>query len=72
MKHRYLIPALFATLALAGCSTETVVTLQDGSQYVTKSMPKTKTADGLYEFTDVAGKQVRVRSDQIATVKEED
>lgn len=72
MKHRYLIPALFATLALAGCSTETVVTLQDGSQYVTKSMPKTKTADGFYEFTDVAGKQVRVRSDQVATVKEED
>lgn len=72
MKHRYLIPALLATLALAGCSTETVVTLQDGSQYVTKSMPKTKTADGFYEFTDVAGKQVRVRSDQVATVKEED
>lgn len=69
---RYLIPALLATLALAGCSTQTVVTLQNGSQYLTKDMPKTKTADGFYEFTDVAGKKVRVRADDVATVKEED
>ncbi len=70
--NRYLIPALFAALALAGCSTQTVVTLQNGSQYLTKDMPKTKTADGFYEFTDVAGKKVRVRADDVATVKEED
>lgn len=70
--NRYLIPALFATLFLAGCSTETVVTMQDGSQYLTKSMPKTKTTDGFYEFTDVAGKNVRVRADDVATVKAED
>ncbi|MGI4840396.1 MAG: YgdI/YgdR family lipoprotein [Janthinobacterium lividum] len=70
--NRYLIPALLATLALAGCSTQTVVTLQNGSQYLTKDMPKTKTADGFYEFTDVAGKKVRVRADDVATVKEED
>lgn len=70
--NRYLIPALFAALALAGCSTQTVVTLQNGSQYLTKDMPKTKTADRFYEFTDVAGKKVRVRADDVATVKEED
>lgn len=70
--NRYLIPALFAALALAGCSTQTVVTLQNGSQYLTKDMPKTRTADGFYEFTDVAGKKVRVRADDVATVKEED
>jgi hypothetical protein len=70
--NRYLILALLATLALAGCSTQTVVTLQNGSQYLTKDMPKTKTADGFYEFTDVAGKKVRVRADDVATVKEED
>lgn len=70
--NRYLIPSLFAALALAGCSTQTVVTLQNGSQYLTKDMPKTKTADGFYEFTDVAGKKVRVRADDVATVKEED
>jgi hypothetical protein len=70
--NRYLIPALFAALALAGCSTQTVVTLQNGSQYLTKDMPKTKTADGFYEFTDVAGKKVRVRADEVSTVKEED
>lgn len=72
MTFRLLVPALFATLALAGCSTETVVTLQDGSQYLTKDMPKTKTADGFYEFTDVAGKKVRIRADEVARVQPED
>lgn len=72
MTHRFIIPALFATLALAGCSTQTVVTLQNGSQYLTEDMPKTKTADGFYEFTDVAGKKVRIRADEVSTIKQED
>lgn len=72
MTHRFVIPALFAALALAGCSTQTVVTLQNGSQYLTESMPKTKTADGFYEFTDVAGKKVRIRADEVSTIKQED
>lgn len=72
MTHRFIILALFATLALAGCSTQTVVTLQNGSQYLTKDMPKTKTADGFYEFTDVAGKTVRIRADEVSTIKQED
>jgi major membrane immunogen (membrane-anchored lipoprotein) len=72
MKRYLLAPALLATLALAGCSTQTVVTLQDGTQYLTEDMPKTKTADGFYEFTDVAGKQVKIRADQVSTIKAED
>jgi len=64
--------AMVAFLVLAGCSTETVVTLQDGTQYVTKDAPKTKTKDGFYEFEDISGKHVRVRADEVATVKEEE
>lgn len=64
--------ALVATASLAGCSTETVVTLQNGTQYITRAKPDTKTADGFYEFTDVSGKHVRVRADEVATVKPED
>ncbi|MFJ3486182.1 YgdI/YgdR family lipoprotein [Pseudomonas sp. NPDC090202] len=64
--------ALLACAALAGCSTATVVTLQNGTQYVTKDAPKTKGKDGFYEFQDISGKTVRVRADEVATVKEED
>ncbi len=64
--------AIVAALALAGCSTPTVVTLQNGTQYLTKDMPKTKTKDGFYEFEDISGAKVKVRADEVATVREED
>jgi major membrane immunogen (membrane-anchored lipoprotein) len=64
--------AIAAALALGGCSTATVVTLQNGTQYLTKDMPKTKTEDGFYEFEDISGAKVKVRADEVATVREED
>ena len=64
--------AVAAFIALAGCSTPTVVTLQNGTQYLTKDMPKTKTKDGFYEFEDISGSKVKVRADEVATVREED
>lgn len=68
-----LLAAVFSACALlAGCSTPTVVTLQNGTQYLTKDVPRTKTADGFYEFDDVSGKHVKVRADDVATIKEED
>ncbi|WP_027599079.1 YgdI/YgdR family lipoprotein [Pseudomonas sp. MOIL14HWK12:I2] len=59
-------------LGLTACSTETVVTLQDGTQYITEDRPNSKTADGFYEFTDVAGRHVRVKAADVATIKAED
>ncbi|MDR6679098.1 YgdI/YgdR family lipoprotein [Pseudomonas oryzihabitans] len=59
-------------LGLGACSTQTVVTLQDGTQYITEDRPNTKTADGFYEFTDVAGRHVRVKASDVATIKAED
>lgn len=67
-----LAASLACCAALAGCSTATVVTLQNGTQYVTKDLPKTKSSDGFYEFEDISGKTVRVRADEVATVKKED
>ncbi|KPY25276.1 YgdI/YgdR family lipoprotein [Pseudomonas syringae] len=61
-----------AVVLLAGCSTPSVVTLQNGTQYVTKDMPKTKTLDGFYEFEDISGKTVRIKADDVATVKPEE
>lgn len=64
--------ALLCCGLLAGCSTATVVTLQNGTQYLTKDAPKTKSSDGFYEFQDISGKTVRVRADEVATVKKDE
>ncbi|MOA30841.1 hypothetical protein D3C78_1519580 [compost metagenome] len=64
--------AVAALLALSGCSTQTVVTLQNGTQYLTKDMPKTKTKDGFFEFEDISGAMVKVRADEVATIRKEE
>lgn len=71
MKNLGLALGMFTLLVLAGCSTQTVVTLQNGTQYLTKDVPNAKTADGFYEFTDIAGKRVRVKAADVATVIKE-
>ena len=58
-----------ALLGLAGCASPSVVTLQNGTQYLTKDMPKTKTKDGFYEFVDIAGKHIKIKAADVATVK---
>lgn len=35
-------------------------------------MPKTKNKDGFYEFEDISGAKVKVKADEVATVREED
>ncbi|AKK00614.1 lipoprotein [Pseudomonas chlororaphis] len=64
--------AAVAFLTLAGCASPTVVTLQNGTQYLTKDTPNTRTSDGFYEFEDIAGKKIRVRADDVATIRKED
>ncbi|MEE4996418.1 YgdI/YgdR family lipoprotein [Pseudomonas alliivorans] len=73
MKLKLLVlPAVVAaSLMLSGCSTPSVVTLQDGTQYITKDAPKTKSRDGFYEFEDISGKTIRIKADEVATVRPE-
>ncbi|AOZ11291.1 YgdI/YgdR family lipoprotein [Pseudomonas lundensis] len=63
---------MVAMLGLAGCASPSVVTLQNGTQYLTKDLPKTKTNDGFYEFVDIAGKHIRIKADDVATIKTDD
>ncbi|MBP0942583.1 YgdI/YgdR family lipoprotein [Pseudomonas alliivorans] len=74
MKLKLLVlPAVVAaSLMLSGCSTPSVVTLQDGTQYITKDAPKTKSRDGFYEFEDISGKTIRIKADEVATVRPEE
>jgi len=63
--------AVVALLALAGCSTPTV-TLQNGTQYLTEDMPDTTAEDGFVEFKDISGATVKVKADDVATIRKED
>jgi hypothetical protein len=35
-------------------------------------MPKTKTKDGFFEFEDISGAKVKVKADDVATIRQED
>ena len=64
------LPLLIAALlGLAGCATPSGVTLQNGTQYLTKDRPVTTNKDGFYEFDDIAGKHIKVRAEDVSTIK---
>ncbi|MCY1409828.1 hypothetical protein D3C76_207460 [compost metagenome] len=61
-----------AITALAGCSSPTVVTLQNGTQYVTEDQPTATQPPGFIQFTDISGKHIKIRVEDVASVKGED
>jgi major membrane immunogen (membrane-anchored lipoprotein) len=68
-----IIPALLLAAglaALAGCSTPTVITLNDGREIQAVDTPKYDDESGFYEIEQLDGKQTRVNKDQVRTVKE--
>ncbi|MGL4315098.1 MAG: YgdI/YgdR family lipoprotein [Pseudomonas sp.] len=62
--------APLALVALAGCSTPSVITLNDGSQIQTVDAPQFDDDSGFYEFEQLDGKPARINKDQVITVKE--
>ncbi|AMB85693.1 hypothetical protein AWM79_10430 [Pseudomonas agarici] len=72
MTHRPLA-ALMLTMglaALAGCSSPTVITLNDGREIQAVDTPKYDSESGFYEFQQLDGKNTRINKDQVRTVKE--
>lgn len=72
MSNRILPAVLLAAglAALAGCSTPTVITLNDGREIQAVDTPKYDDETGFYEIEQLDGKQTRVNKDQVRTVKE--
>ncbi|MBF7143334.1 MULTISPECIES: YgdI/YgdR family lipoprotein [Pseudomonas] len=72
MSNRILPAVLLAAglAALAGCSTPTVITLNDGREIQAVDTPKYDEDSGFYEIEQLDGKQTRVNKDQVRTVKE--
>ena len=68
----FLLPALligtFATLA--GCSTPSVITLNDGRELQTTDTPHFDRNSGFYEFKQLDGKPTRINKDQVQSIKD--
>jgi len=55
---------------LAGCSSPSVITLNDGREIQTLDQPEYDDEAGFYEFEGIDGKPGRVNKDQVRTVQE--
>ncbi|WP_414156149.1 YgdI/YgdR family lipoprotein [Pseudomonas sp. BNK-30] len=69
---KLLLPALLigAFATLAGCSTPSLITLNDGREFQTVDEPQFDQESGFYEFQQLDGKQTRVNRDQIRTISD--
>ncbi len=55
---------------LAGCSSPSVITLNDGREIQTLDRPEYDDEAGFYEFEGIDGKPGRVNKDQVRTVQQ--
>ena len=71
MNKKYLTALLAASafVALAGCSSPSVITLKDGTQLQTSDKPKYDEESGFYEFEQIDGKPIRINKDDVHTIK---
>ncbi|QEY62332.1 YgdI/YgdR family lipoprotein [Metapseudomonas lalkuanensis] len=55
---------------LTGCSSPTVITLNDGREIQAVDKPDYDEDSGFYEFEQLDGKHAKVNKDQVRTIKE--
>ncbi|ANF27583.1 MULTISPECIES: YgdI/YgdR family lipoprotein [Pseudomonadaceae] len=64
------LAALVGMTLLTGCSSPSVITLNDGREIQTLDQPEYDDEAGFYEFEGIDGKPGRVNKDQVRTVQE--
>ncbi|TBV00042.1 YgdI/YgdR family lipoprotein [Stutzerimonas kirkiae] len=67
------LPALLlimGSLALAGCSTPSVITLDDGREIQTLDRPDYDEDSGFYEYQLIDGSSGKVNKDRVRTVRD--
>ncbi|MDN7141770.1 YgdI/YgdR family lipoprotein [Pseudomonas sp. JQ170] len=71
MKNGLLSTLLIGALAtLAGCSTPSLITLNDGREFQAVDAPRFERSTGFYEFEQLDGKVTRVNKDQVRTISD--
>lgn len=64
------LAVLVGMTLLTGCSSPSVITLNDGREIQTLDQPEYDDEAGFYEFEGIDGKPGRVNKDQVRTVQE--
>ncbi|QLC74470.1 YgdI/YgdR family lipoprotein [Pseudomonas sp. LPB0260] len=70
---RRTFPAILLALGLAtlaGCTSPSVITLNDGRELQTRDQPHYDAASGFYEFEQLDGTRAKVNKDQVSTIHE--
>ena len=69
---KLLLPALLiGTVAtLAGCSTPSLITLNDCREFQTVDEPQFEKDSGFYEFQQLDGKRTRINKDQVRSISD--
>ncbi|MBF8755006.1 YgdI/YgdR family lipoprotein [Pseudomonas guariconensis] len=62
--------AIGAFAALAGCSTPSQITLNDGREIQAVDTPKYDSDAGFYEFEQLDGKRTRINKDQVRSIQD--
>ncbi|PRA63854.1 YgdI/YgdR family lipoprotein [Pseudomonas sp. MYb187] len=71
MKNGLLSTLLIGALAtLAGCSTPSLITLNDGREFQAVDAPRFERSSGFYEFEQLDGKVTRVNKNQVRTISD--
>ncbi|UJJ32960.1 YgdI/YgdR family lipoprotein [Halopseudomonas maritima] len=68
MKH--LLLALVCATALAGCSSEYIISTNDGQMIATDNKPKLDPDSGMYIFKDAEGREQAIPSSSVKQVME--
>ncbi len=70
MNKAPLFTSLFICCLLSGCSSPSLIVLNDGREIQTLDVPDFDAKSGFYEFKQPDGKLQRLNKDQIRTIKD--
>lgn len=71
--NQRIVPAFLLAMGiitLAGCSSPTVIILNDGREIQAVDKPEYDDDSGFYEFEQLDGKRSKVNKDQVRTIEE--
>lgn len=67
---KQLIMILVCALALAGCSSQYIMSTKDGKMITTDSKPKLDESTGMYRYYDTEGREVMIKKDDVTQIME--
>ncbi|KMK90694.1 hypothetical protein VL01_18815 [Aeromonas enteropelogenes] len=67
---KQLMMILVCALALAGCSSQYIMSTKDGKMITTDSKPKLDESTGMYRYYDTEGREAMIKKDDVTQIME--